>query len=93
MTDRARAIRKESKRLYGFGTERMQQIKVCEHCGAMTKASKLFCPECAKLLPKETVYVQYQKRHRCCPSCGRVVSKGMQFCPDCGRRLNETDPE
>ena len=89
MTDRARAIRKESKRLYGFGTERMQEIKVCEHCGAMAKASKLFCPECAKLLPKETVYVQYQKRHRCCPSCGRVVSKGMQFCPDCGHRLNE----
>ena len=89
MTDRARSVRKESKRLYGFGTERMHEIKVCEHCGAIAKATKIFCPECSKLLPKETVYVQYQKRHRCCPSCGRVVSKGMQFCPDCGHRLNE----
>lgn len=60
MTDRARAVRKESKWLYGFGTERMQEIKVCAHCGTMTAASRIFCPECSKLLPKETVYMQYQ---------------------------------
>lgn len=91
MTEKLRAVRKESKRLYGFGTERMQQIKVCEHCGAMTWASRIFCPECSKLLPKDTVYTQYLKRHRCCPFCDRVVSKGMQFCPDCGQKLTDSD--
>ena len=88
MTNRVRAIRRESKRLYGFGIERMGEIKVCEHCGAMTDAFRILCPECSKKLPKETVYEQYQRRHRCCRSCGHVVSKSMKFCPDCGRNLD-----
>ena len=87
MTDRYRAIRRESKRLYGFGIERMKEIKVCSHCGTLASAFKFFCPECGKMLPKDTVYMQYQKRHRCCSKCGHVVSNSMQFCPDCGQKL------
>lgn len=89
MTERMQEIRNESKRLYGFGTDRMRELKVCTHCGTMTGATRIFCPECSKLLPRDTVYTLYKKRHRCCKFCGNVVSKLMHFCPNCGQSLNE----
>lgn len=88
MTGNYRIIRTENKRRFGFGIERMKEIKVCEHCGAVAAAGRVFCPDCAKLLPRETVYAQYQKRHRCCKGCGTVVSNRMNFCPDCGQKLD-----
>lgn len=89
MTDSYRVVRKESKQRYGFGVDKMKEIKVCAHCGTVSSAARLFCPECNKLLPRETVYMQYQKRHRCCKSCGHVVANSMQFCPDCGQKLDQ----
>ncbi len=89
MTDNYRLIRKAGKKQYGFGVERMKEIKVCTHCKTVASASKLFCPECSKMLPRETVYMQYQKRHRTCQICGHVVTNSMQFCPDCGQKLEQ----
>ncbi len=87
MTDSYKVTRKEGKKRYGFGVERMKEIKVCAHCGTVSNSLKLFCPECSKKLPKETVYMQYQKRHRTCLDCGQVISNSMQFCPMCGTKI------
>ncbi len=89
MTERYRIARTENKKRYGFGVEQMKKIKVCVSCGTVAKASRIFCPECRKLLPKDTVYSQYRKRHRVCRACGQVVSDHMQFCPGCGQKLEQ----
>ncbi len=89
MTDSSRVIRKEGKKRYGFGVERMQEIKVCAYCGTVAEEIRIFCPECSKMLPRETVYRQYQKRPRTCRLCGHVVTDKMQFCPDCGEKLDQ----
>lgn len=87
VTDNYHLVRTQSKKRFGFGVERMKEIKVCSYCGSVSDSAKLFCHECSKLLPKETLYMQYQKRHRICNNCKTVVTNHMKYCPDCGQKL------
>ncbi len=81
-------IRRQGMRHYGFGIDAMKSIKICGVCGEMKGAGEKIC-ECGALLPEETLYEVYVKRHRHCEECGTIVSKDVRFCPNCGVNLSE----
>ena len=80
-------IRLESMEQLGFGIHAMQQCKVCGACGVISAARETVCVSCGAALPEETLFEQYQKRHKCCQSCGTVVASESLYCPQCGVRL------
>lgn len=81
------AIRRESMQQYGFGTEAMKDLKVCEKCGAVAAARDRVCSECHARLPQDTMFLRHKRRHAFCPRCDTIVSDAARYCPQCGRRL------
>lgn len=71
----------------GFGTRAMKKVKVCAGCGAIAKASDLFCRECGTPLPSETLFQTYKSKSRYCTVCDTIVTSTAQFCPKCGTQL------
>lgn len=86
-TDKSAASRREEMQHYGFGTQAMQQIKVCEACGAMGAANQQFCRDCGAKLPQHTLYDTYRQNSLVCPYCGAVVPHTAAYCPKCGKKL------
>lgn len=86
--ERCEAIRLEGMEQYGFGPNAMKKIKVCDVCGTIARADETVCDACGEMLPQETVFQQYKKRHLHCTHCETIVSPGMRYCPQCGARLN-----
>lgn len=72
---------------YGFGPERMKQMKVCPKCKCVASARLRLCPECGGRLPQSNLFQLYQKRHHLCPICDTVLSDSMKFCPHCGTKI------
>ena len=72
---------------FGFGTEKMREIKICPECGAAVPANEEYCTVCRKKLQKETLFDVYKMRHRTCPECGTVLSDGALYCPECGKSV------
>ena len=72
---------------FGFGTEKMKEIKICEKCGAAVSAKEEYCTVCREKLPNETLFDVYRMRHRACSGCGTVLSDGALFCPECGKSV------
>ena len=56
-------------------------MKKCLYCGTLVNDDCLFCTECGKELPKETV----------CPHCGAIVNEGDVFCTECGKELSKVN--
>lgn len=73
----------------GFGTNAMKQVKVCGNCGMISLAKESACVSCGAVLPAETMFEQYRKRHKSCCRCGTVVPSEALFCPQCGTRLTD----
>jgi len=84
-------IRLESMKQYGFGTDAMKELKICKRCGAMNPATRRHCKECHGILPGETLYQVYRRRHTICPQCEVIISDAVQYCPQCGIRILEKD--
>lgn len=94
--ERLDRIRQESMDHFGFGPRAMRRCKVCAHCQTMSPASELFCRECGRRLPRDTLYQLYKSRHKSCPACDTVVSAAARYCPQCGTlldRAGEAPPE
>ncbi len=87
MTLEYECTRRESMRHYGFGTENMKKLKVCSFCGEIAESTGHNCKACGRLLPGETVFTQYRKRHSTCKRCDRILSEHMIYCPNCGTKL------
>ena len=87
MTALYEKIRLENMKHFGFGPEVMKSIKVCKECGAKANSELLFCPECDRPLPTETLYTLYVHSHFVCTKCKTVVSAKYKFCPQCGKKL------
>ena len=87
MTTLHEKMRLENMKQFGFGPEVMKTIKVCKACGAKANSELLFCPECDKPLPSETLYMLYVHNHFVCTNCKTVVSSKYNFCPQCGKKL------
>ena len=76
--------RLENMNELGFGNDAMKRIKVCAVCGMTAAAEETVCISCRALLPEETLFQQYRKRHRRCVRCDTVVPSESRFCPCCG---------
>ena len=87
MTEEYEKMRLENMKHYGFGPEVMKNVKVCKECGAKANSELLFCPECDRPLPTETLYTLYVHSHFVCTKCKTVVSAKYKFCPQCGKKL------
>jgi len=83
--------RLESMHYYGFGLESMKESKVCTHCGKITKAKYLFCRECGKKLPNDSLYQKYKEKHLYCSKCETIVSDTTIYCPQCGHKINNKE--
>lgn len=86
-------VRQTNMAHYGFGTSVMKNIRICPECGLPSSAAEKNCRSCGGKLPKETLFQQYRKRHKCCSHCETVVAKHAQFCPECGTRLGLMRPK
>ena len=53
------------------------QVAVCPSCGAKTRGSNKFCPECGASLQAKLI----------CSKCGNEAEPGTKFCPECGNKL------
>ena len=71
MTALYEKMRLENMKHFGFGPEVMKSIKVCKECGAKVNSELLFCPECDRPLPTETLYTLYVHSHFVCTKCKR----------------------
>ena len=85
-------LRQSNMETYGYGPNAMRGIRICAECGAPSPAEKKVCGLCGTKLPRETLFQQYKKRHRCCPHCETVVADSAQFCPECGTRIRMVRP-
>lgn len=83
------AIRLANMEENGFGPDVMKKVKVCEHCGVRSPVRARYCTACGNLLPVESVFEQYKKRHTYCVSCDLVVPQEARFCPQCGREIRK----
>lgn len=54
-------------------------MKRCSYCGSMMNDDSLFCTECGKPIPQNSV----------CPYCGALVNDRDVFCENCGRNLSD----
>ena len=54
-------------------------MKRCSYCGSMMNDDSLFCTECGKPIPQNSV----------CPHCGALVIDGDVFCQNCGKRVDD----
>ena len=70
----------------GFGPKVMRNIRICPDCGKPSPAEKERCA-CGSVLSGETLFQQYQHRHRFCRRCDMVVANDAKFCPECGGRI------
>ena len=82
-------VRKNALYRFGFGTDAMKGLVVCENCNSLEVSGKLLCRRCGAKLPKTNLYALYRSRHRCCENCGGVLAKSMHYCPRCGVRVWE----
>ena len=89
---RNETIRLANMERHGFGTGIMKNIRICPECGFPSTAADRHCRTCGGKLPRETLFQQYRKRHKCCPHCETVVAKDAQFCPECGTRIQLIPP-
>ena len=89
---RNETIRLVNMERHGFGTGIMKNIRICQECGLPSTAADRRCRTCGGKLPRETLFQQYKKRHKCCPHCETVVAKDVQFCPQCGTRIQLVKP-
>ena len=85
-------VKREGMQHYGFGIDAMKEIKICSDCGEMINAKEENC-KCGALLPDETLYEIYVKRHRHCERCGAIVNNDAHFCPDCVVKLTNENKE
>lgn len=72
---------------FGFGIRRMQEAKVCEHCGNIENADRHTCSGCGEQLPAQTLFQIYRMQHRKCEHCDTVLASYMYYCPHCGTPL------
>lgn len=71
---------------YGFGPNVMKKTKVCRKCGQVARTGAILCRACLSILPRETLYDSYKRRHPCC-TCGTVLRDDVCYCPQCGRQI------
>lgn len=73
---------------FGMGPYAMKKMKVCRHCGQITRAWSFFCPMCKKIMPFETLFNTYRKMHVHCLHCKTVLTADTRYCPHCGRKVS-----
>lgn len=52
-------VKMQSMAEYGFGIEAMKNHKLCKSCGRIAPASRHFCSECGRRLPRENLFQIY----------------------------------
>ena len=72
---------------FGFGPNVMKKLRVCPRCGKVVKTRADTCPECGEILPCETLFDRYKRRHLCCSACDTVLSTDSRYCPNCGKLI------
>ena len=77
---------------FGFGTDVMKNIKICEKCSHPESSMKTFCTKCGSRLPKNNLYDFYKAQHKNCQKCGTVLNDSMDYCPRCGAKVNNDVP-
>ncbi len=78
--------------------ENQKKIKYCVFCGADVAESKIYCPNCGKLIIKIAPGKQISKQQpvskedfsRKCPKCGSIItSTVLDQCPICNTELEK----
>lgn len=85
--------RKEVLEHFGFGTENMKKLKICQYCGNAQKAKIGLCDICHSEMPNETVFDIYSTKHCRCEKCGNVLPNDANYCPMCGKKQNKEREE
>ena len=80
--------RKEVLEHFGFGTENMKRLKICQCCGNAQAAKNKLCEVYHTKLRDETLFDIYKAKHRCCEKCGNVLPDDAGYCPLCGAKQN-----
>lgn len=81
------AKNQNAREYFGFGPERMKEIKICLYCGAMLKDSDKVCFACGNNVPAKTLFDRYKETHAYCLNCNAILPNDAKYCPQCGKKI------